>query len=63
MPKYRERERSGPDHDPLFTVTVEVTGKGEASGMGRSKRIAEQAAARAMLVEHGVWQAEEETGT
>ncbi len=63
MPKYRERERSGPDHDPLFTVTVEVSGKGEASGMGRSKRIAEQSAARAMLVEHGVWQAEEETGT
>ncbi len=61
-PKYRERERSGPDHDPLFTVTVEVTGKGEASGTGSSKRIAEQAAARApCLLREGVWQAEEET--
>ncbi|MCU0790617.1 MAG: ribonuclease III, partial [Nitratireductor sp.] len=61
-PKYRERERSGPDHDPLFTVTVEVPGKGEASGTGRSKRIAEQAAARAMLVVNGVWGSEEEAG-
>jgi ribonuclease-3 len=58
-PKYRERERSGPDHDPLFTVTVEVPGKGEATGTGRSKRVAEQAAARAMLVNNGIWQGEE----
>jgi ribonuclease-3 len=61
-PKYRERERSGPDHDPLFTVTVEVPGKGEATGSGRSKRVAEQAAARALLVREGVWDHEEEQG-
>lgn len=54
-PRYREKERSGPDHDPLFTVVVEVTGKGEAQGNGRSKRMAEQAAARAFLLREGVW--------
>lgn len=59
-PRYRERDRSGPDHDPLFTVTVDLPGKAEASGNGRSKRTAEQAAARAMLVREGVWKEGEE---
>ena len=59
-PKYREKERTGPDHDPLFTVAVEVNGRGEALGTGRSKRMAEQAAARNMLLREGVWQTDEE---
>ena len=61
-PKYRESERSGPDHDPLFTVSVDVSGKPAATGTGRSKRIAEQAAARALLVGQGVRKQEEEPG-
>lgn len=59
-PKYREVERAGPDHDPVFTVAVKVQGLPECVGNGRSKRTAEQAAARAMLVREGVWTAEEQ---
>ncbi|GIL03222.1 MAG: ribonuclease 3 [Alphaproteobacteria bacterium] len=53
-PKYREVERSGPDHDPVFTVAVRIDGLPECVGSGRSKRTAEQAAARAMLMREGV---------
>lgn len=58
-PRYREMDRTGPDHDPLFTVIVQVNGKEEASGRGRSKRAAEQNAARTMLIREDVWQKEE----
>lgn len=58
-PRYRELERSGPDHDPVFTVMVQVKSKPDATGRGRSKRIAEQAAARAMLIAEGIWEGEE----
>ncbi len=57
-PEYRIDSREGPDHDPLFTVTVSVTSRDAASGTGRSKREAEQAAATALLVREGVWGAE-----
>lgn len=55
-PRYKEQKRSGPDHDPVFTVTVQVNGQEETSGSGRSKRAAEQNAARAMLIREQVWQ-------
>lgn len=58
-PKYKEKKRTGPDHDPMFTVSVHVPTKDEAEGQGRSKRAAEQMAARAMLVREGVWQEDE----
>jgi len=58
-PKYKERKRSGPDHDPIFTVHVMVNGKEESTGSGRSKRAAEQNAAKAMLLREGVWEEEE----
>ena len=48
LPDYREVGRSGPDHDPLFTVEVSVKGAAPARGEGRSKRLAEQAAASAL---------------
>ena len=53
-PAYREVERTGPDHDPEFRVTVELPGHQAAEGTGRSKRSAEQAAASAMLAREGV---------
>jgi len=56
-PVYRQTARLGPDHAPLFTVAVEVPGEEPASGEGRSKREAEQAAAKAMLVRLGKWNA------
>ncbi len=53
-PAYREVERTGPDHDPEFRVTVELPGHAPAEGIGRSKRSAEQAAASVMLAREGV---------
>ncbi len=55
-PVYREVGRAGPDHAPVFTVSVEVAGREAAAGEGPSKRIAEQNAAEAMLVREGVWE-------
>jgi len=49
LPDYREVARAGPAHDPRFTVEVRVVGHESVEGEGRSKRLAEQAAARAML--------------
>ncbi|WP_429115475.1 ribonuclease III [Ensifer sp. KUDG1] len=54
-PAYRTDERSGPDHDPRFTVTVEVTGVAPETGTDRSKRGAEQVAATKLLEREGVW--------
>ena len=53
-PAYREVERTGPDHDPEFRVTVELPDRMPAEGTGRSKRSAEQAAASVMLSREGV---------
>ncbi|MEK1892312.1 MAG: ribonuclease III [Rhizobium sp.] len=55
-PIYRVEERTGPDHDPRFTVTVEVTGVQPETGIERSKRAAEQVAATRMLEREGIWQ-------
>ncbi len=53
LPKYREVGREGPAHEPHFTIEVEVGGPGQgqepARGEGRSKRLAEQAAAARLL--------------
>jgi ribonuclease-3 len=49
MPAYRLLTQEGPDHAPRFTVEVAVAGHAPATGEGRSKREAEQAAARALL--------------
>jgi ribonuclease-3 len=48
-PEYRLVRRDGPDHAPHFVVEVGVCGEGTALGEGRSKREAQQAAAKAML--------------
>lgn len=55
-PAYRVDERSGPDHDPRFTVTVEIKGIAPETGIDRSKRAAEQVAAARLLEREGVWQ-------
>lgn len=49
-PRYQIAERSGPDHAPLFriTVTLDDGRQADASGTG-TKRSIEQAAAQAML--------------
>jgi ribonuclease-3 len=53
-PAYREIERTGPDHNPEFRVSVELAHLVPAEGFGRSKRAAEQAAATAMLIQAGI---------
>ncbi len=51
LPAYREVAREGPPHEPLFTVEVRVEGHEPATAKGRSKRIAEQAAAESLLAQ------------
>lgn len=61
IPVYALESREGPDHDPLFTMSVRVGDFQPATGIGRSKREAEQAAAMAVLLREGVWNAEGES--
>jgi ribonuclease-3 len=49
LPVYAETERSGPDHAPSFTIEVQVKNHGAVAATGASKRLAERAAAAAML--------------
>lgn len=55
LPVYYEEARRGPDHLPVFAMTVEVEGCEPATGEGPSKRSAEQSAAEAFLLREGVW--------
>ncbi len=48
MPSYQVVEESGPDHDKTFGVKITVCGL-EAKGVGKSKKTAEQDAARRAL--------------
>jgi ribonuclease-3 len=48
-PDYAETARSGPDHAPVFTIEARLTDGTRAEATARSKRQAEQAAARALL--------------
>lgn len=47
--EYRLTGESGPDHDKRFTMSVLLNGAEIGSGTGRSKKEAEQAAAKAAL--------------
>lgn len=49
LPAYRDIARDGPDHDPLFTVEVAVSGSEPVRGQGNSKRAAEQVAAALLM--------------
>jgi ribonuclease-3 len=48
-PRYRVVGTEGPDHRREFVVEVEVDGRVLGQGRGRSKKLAEQAAARAAI--------------
>ncbi|MHA1600078.1 MAG: ribonuclease III [Alphaproteobacteria bacterium] len=57
LPDYQEVNRTGPAHEPIFTVEVYLEGQPAERGEGRSKRLAEQAAAERLmsrLGEHNV---------
>jgi ribonuclease-3 len=48
-PQYRLLDRSGPEHQRLFRIEVQVKDRVFGPGMGRSKKAAEQEAARMAL--------------
>ncbi len=48
-PRYAETGRSGPDHQPLFTIEVRLESGAHAEATAPSKRAAEQAAAAALM--------------
>jgi ribonuclease-3 len=48
-PRYRVVAEHGPDHSKVFEVEVELAGEVIGRGSGRSKKDAEQAAARVAL--------------
>ncbi len=49
LPVYQTLGMEGPQHDPIFLISVTVEGYAPVTGRGASKRVAEQAAATAML--------------
>jgi ribonuclease-3 len=59
-PAYRQSDRSGPDHAPLFTMEVSVNTFDPVVAEGASKRLAEQASAQKFLEREGVAESENE---
>lgn len=51
LPGYKLVETSGPPHDRLYRVEVLIDNRALGSGQGRTKKSAEQAAAKAALAE------------
>jgi ribonuclease-3 len=54
-PSYTETERTGPDHAPVFTISVSVHGYEPISASGASKKLAEHQAAEKFLRREDVW--------
>jgi ribonuclease-3 len=54
LPLYIVVKSEGPPHDPVFEVEVTVAGHEPASARGRSKRAAEQAAAKRLMDRVGI---------
>lgn len=54
LPVYRIVSREGPEHEPVFVVSVEVKGRATADGTAKSKRGAEQDAAAVFLEREGI---------
>ncbi len=54
IPSYTMVSREGPEHEPVFVVSVEVKGKEPALGTARSKRGAEMDAAENFLKREGI---------
>ncbi|WP_246786271.1 ribonuclease III [Bartonella taylorii] len=56
QPHYRVIKRSGPDHNPVFMVEVNILGFAPEIGQGNSKRCAERMAAEKILRREGIWE-------
>lgn len=50
IPQYQFLTETGPDHDKQFVVAVFIQGKQLAEGVGSSKKLAQQSAAKAALM-------------
>ena len=53
LPRYAIVSREGPDHEPLFTITVSLRDGRQATATGANKRAAETAAAATLLGQIG----------
>ena len=51
LPQYIDMKRDGPDHDPIFYVKVCIENGLSAIGKEKSKRSAQQIAAKSLLIE------------
>ena len=49
IPEYKILKREGLEHSPTFTVELKVKNRAPVQGLGPSKRLAEMAAATAVL--------------
>jgi ribonuclease-3 len=54
IPVYGVLSREGPEHEPVFVVSVEVKDRAPAQGVAKSKRAAEMEAAAAFLRREGL---------
>ena len=49
LPEYKISGQSGPDHAPVFAITLSVTGYDDVTAEGRSRQAAEKEAARIFM--------------
>ena len=54
IPSYKVVSRAGPEHEPVFVVSVEVKDRVPAEGTAKSKRAAEMDAAEQFLKREGI---------
>ncbi len=54
MPLYKEEGRSGPAHNQVFSISVNVHGRVFGPALGKNKKEAEQAAAEKACIEMGI---------
>lgn len=62
-PDYTIVARTGPDHQPRFTVEARIAGLAPARADGTSRRAGEQAAATQVLYREGIWPHRPDTAT
>jgi ribonuclease-3 len=54
IPNYKVLSREGPEHEPVFVVSVEVKGHAPSEGTAKSKQAAEKQAAENFLRREGI---------
>lgn len=54
-PTYVEVARTGPDHAPMFTIAVRLSGFADLTATGTNKKLAEHKVAEAFLLREKIW--------